>query len=62
MPHSKKMAERKIPLGHIGFNSRCNQVSFSKKGMYENVAYNNDTSDVAKVVYIKCYFTSKGCC
>ena len=55
--HTKKMAEGKLPLGHIGFNGRCNQVSFSKKGMYENVAYNNDTSDVAKV-FINYFFNS----
>jgi uncharacterized protein YkwD len=41
-PHSIKMAEKKIPLGHQGFDNRARECKLSKKSFAENVAYCNN--------------------
>lgn len=39
MPHSKNMAEHKVPFGHAGFSQRAAAIRFGTQGVYENVAY-----------------------
>ncbi|KAL0211650.1 hypothetical protein RCL1_005276 [Eukaryota sp. TZLM3-RCL] len=48
MPHSKDMAEGKVPFSHEGFNERCKKFPFSWSSVAENVAFNYNCSDPCK--------------
>ncbi len=50
MPHSKDMAEGRVPFSHQGFDRRNAQVKFAKMSMAENVAYNQGYADPPKVI------------
>jgi len=49
MVHSKDMAEKRVPFGHMGFDQRIKKIKFSYKSVAENVAYNMGYSDPPKV-------------
>lgn len=42
MPHSKNMALGLVPVGHDGFQDRCNQIRFIRWSACENVASNTN--------------------
>lgn len=54
--HSQRMAEKKIPFGHFGFNFRSKEIS--KKYQHpvtvgENVHYNNSLKIAAQIAVVK---------
>jgi len=44
------MANKKVAFGHAGFSQRAAAVSFPHGGVFENVAYCNGYSDIAKII------------
>ena len=39
MPHSRNMAEGKVPFGHDGFNKRTDAINMPHELTCENVAF-----------------------
>ena len=55
MPHSKNMAEGKVPFGHEGFNARVDAIPFHQTSACENVAYSSAYSEELPKVSIGFY-------
>jgi len=49
MPHSKRMLSGKVPFGHDGFDKRVSGYTFKTSDAAENVAWNENADDVAKM-------------
>jgi uncharacterized protein YkwD len=47
--HSKDMGDGKVPFGHEGFNKRVKEYPVPPQSAAENVAWNSNVSDVARV-------------
>lgn len=56
MPHSKNMADGKIPLGHDDFYKRVDSIPFHQKGAYENVAFSTSYGEFLPKVKLKLTF------
>lgn len=45
MPHSKNMAERRVPFGHDGFDKRADAIDMPHELTCENVAFSDGYGD-----------------